>query len=519
MAGRLEATGEALRSPIPWVVASAAIALTAAAWFAVERGRHEAARQQFERRVETATGAVRARVLAYEQVARAAAAHMASDTEVTRANWRAFIAHLQLGERFPGIRSIGYAEHLTPATLPAHVSRVRAEGFSDYQVAPHGGRREWAVVRYAEPAAARHALAMGEDLYADPVRAAAMDQARDSGEPAITGRVGLAGGIAGSGEGQQPGIIMFVPLFRPGTEELPRRDRPAAVTGYVFGAFRMQELLRGILDQGTLQTMDMRVYDQPATRGAQAELIDTGAARRTSRDRPPVFEQVAHFPMPGRTWTIHFVSRPDFDAALRADRPWLVIAGGALASVAMLVLSTALVVAWNRTHQLSMRDPLTGLHNRRYLDETMPRELARARRAGQDVGVIALDLDHFKRLNDTHGHEVGDRVLQRMGELLRSATRGGDIACRLGGEEFAVILPGATPEGARYRAESIRAAFNSIRVDDDGRDVGPLTLSAGVAALAPTSQDWAQALRQADRALYAAKQAGRNRVLTAADVA
>jgi diguanylate cyclase (GGDEF)-like protein len=147
----------------------------------------------------------------------------------------------------------------------------------------------------------------------------------------------------------------------------------------------------------------------------------------------------------------------------------------------------------------------------------MAREVARAKRAGQEVGVIAVDIDHFKRLNDTYGHDMGDLVLQRVGELLRTATRAGDIACRMGGEEFALILPGATPEAARDRAESIRSAFSALRFDYEGREVGPFTLSAGVSSLPPEAQDWAYALRQADRALYAAKQAGRNRVLSAAE--
>jgi diguanylate cyclase (GGDEF)-like protein len=183
----------------------------------------------------------------------------------------------------------------------------------------------------------------------------------------------------------------------------------------------------------------------------------------------------------------------------------------------VFLLTGALVSTWNRAHQLSMRDPLTGLFNRRYLEETMGRELPRARRKGESIGLILLDLDHFKRLNDTHGHDAGDHVLARMGELLRHATRGSDIACRFGGEEFAVILPGASLDIARKRAEAIRSAFEAMDVDFDGQKIGPLTLSAGVAALPPGSTDWAIALQHADRALYTAKQAGRNRVLAAAE--
>jgi diguanylate cyclase (GGDEF)-like protein len=490
MDGRLDATGEALRSPIPWVIVTATIALTAAAWFVIDRGRHEEARQQFERRTETAAAALRARTLTYEQVVRAGAARIASDPQVTATGWRQFIGHQQLDERFPGIRSIGYAQ----------VTNAKDDA---------------AAVLYVEPASAPHAVAVGEDLNADPVRRAALARARATGEPVITGRVQLAG--AGTAA-PSPGFLMFVPVFPAGSADGPLRERAGAAAGYVFGAFRMRELLQGILDQGVLQVIDMRIYDHAEGRAPQAELIDTRTAgRATPATRAPMLERVTHYRMPGRTWTIQFVSRPEFDAALRDDRPWVVLAGGALGSVVMFLLTTALVEAWNRAHHLSMRDPLTGLYNRRYLDETMAREVARAKRAGQEVGVIAVDIDHFKRLNDSHGHDMGDLVLQRVGELLRTAARAGDIACRMGGEEFALILPGATTEAARDRAESIRSAFSALRFDYEGREVGPFTLSAGVSSLPPEAQDWAYALRQADRALYAAKQVGRNRVLSAAE--
>jgi diguanylate cyclase (GGDEF)-like protein len=145
----------------------------------------------------------------------------------------------------------------------------------------------------------------------------------------------------------------------------------------------------------------------------------------------------------------------------------------------------------------------------------MGRELPRARRLGESVGVIVLDIDHFKLLNDTYGHDAGDLVLERTGELLRAATRNSDIACRFGGEEFAVILPGATLLVARNRAEAIRASLEAMRIDFGGKLIGPLTVSAGVASMPPHGQDWTYVLQQADRALYTAKQAGRNKVVAA----
>jgi len=232
----------------------------------------------------------------------------------------------------------------------------------------------------------------------------------------------------------------------------------------------------------------------------KTELIDTRSAwRATASEAQPMFSRRVKFQMPGRVWTVQFVSRPEFDANLREARPWSLLAAGIIGSLVLFGLTTSLVSAWNRAHELSMRDPLTGLYNRRYLEETMGRELPRARRMGASVGVIVLDIDHFKTLNDTHGHDAGDVVLSRTGDLLRAATRNSDIACRFGGEEFAIVLPGATLAVARNRAEAIRASFEAMRLDVQGQPIGPLTISAGVAAMPPHAQDWAFVLQQADR--------------------
>ena len=508
----------ALRSPFPWIALSAALALTAAAWFGVERNRHDDARAHFERRTETAVAAVRARMLAYEQVLRSGAARMASAPTVSREEWRRFIENLQLAERFQGVQSIGYAEYVPAGARAAHLNRLRTEGFGDYDIRPPGPRDEMVPIVYNEPFVGRNTRVLGFDMYSEPARRTAMDAARQSGEAAITSRVVLAGEAFRGSQPQQPGFVMYVPVFLDVAREVPRQQRRNVVAGYVFSPFRMHDLMQGILDEGVLQLLDMRIYDQPAG-GSQAEMLDTRSAWRAppAVEAPPVFERVVHFPMPARNWTLQFTSRPEFDAQLRAGRPWVVLGGGILASIVVFLLVAALADAWNRAHEQSMRDPLTGLYNRRYLEETMGRELPRARRMVHPIGAIVLDLDHFKNLNDTFGHDAGDFVLARVGEMLRAATRGSDIACRFGGEEFGVILPGANLESTRAKAEAIRAAFASRALEFEGVPLGPITLSAGVSALPPDRQDWAQVMRLADRALYTAKQAGRNRVIAATD--
>ena len=160
----------------------------------------------------------------------------------------------------------------------------------------------------------------------------------------------------------------------------------------------------------------------------------------------------------------------------------------------------------------SIRDPLTGLFNRRYLEETLAREERRAARAGSPIGIIVFDVDHFKRLNDTHGHDAGDAVLRALGGLLQTHVREGDIACRYGGEEFVIALPGASIEIVRQRAEAMREVTEKLASQVPGRSVEKVTISLGAAAYPDHGATWQEALGAADKALYRAKQGGRNRV-------
>lgn len=161
----------------------------------------------------------------------------------------------------------------------------------------------------------------------------------------------------------------------------------------------------------------------------------------------------------------------------------------------------------------SIRDPLTGLFNRRYLDDSLQREVRRATRKTRPLAVLMLDLDHFKRFNDTFGHEAGDMLLRHLGSFLQSYIRADDLAFRYGGEEFVVILPEATLDSARQRAEKLVKDFKRLDVQYRGQTLGPLTVSVGLAAF-PEHGDSAEAvLRAADQALYRAKAEGRDRVV------
>lgn len=169
----------------------------------------------------------------------------------------------------------------------------------------------------------------------------------------------------------------------------------------------------------------------------------------------------------------------------------------------------------NLLREQTIHDPLTSLYNRRFLDESLQRELSKAQRSNRSVGVIMVDIDHFKRINDTYGHNVGDAVLVAVAKALLDNVRGGDIVCRFGGEEFAVVLPGANLDITKGRAEALRAIVEKISFNDLESPIEPVTVSLGAAIFPNHGADAKALLRSADMALYAAKGAGRNQTMVA----
>lgn len=164
----------------------------------------------------------------------------------------------------------------------------------------------------------------------------------------------------------------------------------------------------------------------------------------------------------------------------------------------------------------AIRDPLTGLFNRRYLEESLEREIAKSKRHKTPLGLIMLDIDHFKVFNDTYGHLAGDVVLTNLSDVLVTYSRREDIACRYGGEEFVLVLPGTSVGVAKHRAEELRNIVESRKsVKYEKEKLPSVTISLGVAVLPEHGTSREKLLAVADEALYSAKNAGRNKVVVA----
>ena len=181
------------------------------------------------------------------------------------------------------------------------------------------------------------------------------------------------------------------------------------------------------------------------------------------------------------------------------------------------VLLKALGKANQSLHEQAMRHVLTGLYNRRYLMDSFDRELRRARRRNERLGVMMIDIDHFKRFNDDYGHAAGDEVLHSVALMMLTLVRGEDILCRFGGEEFVLVQMTPSADALTQRAEEVRDAVATHEIIYEGRRLGPVTLSIGIAMFPEHGENAEVLLNAADAALYRAKQSGRNRVVMLAN--
>ena len=179
----------------------------------------------------------------------------------------------------------------------------------------------------------------------------------------------------------------------------------------------------------------------------------------------------------------------------------------------ILAIQQQLVNAREDLRAQAIRDPLTSLFNRRYMQEALERELHRAEHGGTPLTILILDLDHFKSFNDTWGHEAGDLMLRQLGALMEERTRREDVACRFGGEEFVVILPGMSLGVGCRRAEEFRQGVRGLKIEYQEKLLPAATVSIGLACFPEHGTNTEELLRAADKALYCAKESGRDRVV------
>jgi diguanylate cyclase (GGDEF)-like protein len=470
------------------------------------------------------------RLNAYAVLLRGAQGLFAASASVERDEWRRYVRLLQAWDIVPGYEGIGFAVLIPAAELDDHVAGVRREGFPAYQVTPSGTRDVYSSIVYLEPFAGRNLLAFGYDMFSDPVRRAAMEQARDTGRPALSGKVTLR--QEGGRADPQPGTLMYVPVYRNDAPAGTVEERRAALLGWVYSPYRMRDLMTGILGGVTTrdgELLDLRIYDSDRA-DPRRLLFDSHPA-----GRPPVPASFLHvertITFNGRLWLLVF----DGDAAAAALSYWPAWLTGAAGLVISGLLFGMLLAIFNRAdarrlaenyaaqiRDLAFYDSLTGLPNRRLLDDRLAMALAAGHREGAPGALCLLDLDNFKPLNDRHGHAAGDLLLAEVARRLQSCVRETDTVARLGGDEFVILLPALTGgrnearRHARDIAETIRLALEQPFHLRPAAPAAPIEhrcpCSIGLTLFDPGETDPSAIIKRADDAMYQAKRDGRNRI-------
>src|SRR5882724_4806461 len=357
--------------------------------------------------------------------------------------------------------------------------------------------------------------------------------ARDSGQIASSSGVTLLRDSSAS----VSSTLLRLALYRGGGVPGSLEERQRLYWGMVGSTLRISEMIGATLSKEMLSRAQLQIYEVGNAPGEGATggtlLFDSAASGAATAPAPAEFSGYAvthRLAVADREWRLHIVPRKNPVDLL--DQAGIAAILAALLAISALLfwLMTSVAISESRGAELAQRnreaallreklreqamhDKLTGLYNRHYVEEWFGLELRRAQRHGRPIAAIMLDVDHFKRFNDSFGHEAGDLVLRELAGALKRTTRGSDVASRYGGEEFLVLLPECPFDAALRRAERMREEVAKLELRYDGRPLGPISVSLGVAAFPDHAKESAELLRHADEALYEAKGAGRNRVV------
>ena len=316
-----------------WAVLCLLLAMTFGAWALSLSERQELAQRRFAFQQTEIVDSIRKRLAAYEQVLRGGLGLFVASDQVDRGAWRSYIRALELDRLFPGVQGIGYAQMLATQDVPSFVRETRAEGFPDFAVRPEGKRDTYGVIRYLEPADARNRRALGYDMWSEPVRRAAMQQARDTGRAVLSGRVRL---VQESGPDIQAGFLMYLPFYgrtgAPSTVEVRRRS----IEGFIYSPFRMADFMTGILSR-PLTVARLQIFNGPdQTPGA---LMFDSHSKLGASEADSGLVQTSTLEVNGQIWTVRLSALPEFGATIDADRPlWILIGGTVISFLVFAIL-------------------------------------------------------------------------------------------------------------------------------------------------------------------------------------
>ncbi|HNF88576.1 MAG TPA: CHASE domain-containing protein [Thiobacillaceae bacterium] len=341
-----------LRHPATaWIILLLSFVLTGLAWYISDSAVRKRAAERFQFQAQDVANAIIKRMLDYEMVLRGGAALFDASEDVSREEWRAYVDRLQLQRLYPGIQGLGYSRMIQPGELNSITRGVRAEGFPDFVVKPVGERDAYSAILYLEPFNWRNQRAFGYDMFSEPTRREAMEKARDTGEPALSGRVTL---IQETRADAQYGFLMYMPVYKKGMPVGTVAERRAALRGFVYSPFRIKDLMRGILsaDQGGIL---FEIYDSatPTRQSLLFNSVDSQAPVYTPGAETGWLHGLRQVTIAGHGWSVFLYARPDYLSGTEENLPLLVAAAGVTVDVLLFMIIGALSRQQKRAERLA----------------------------------------------------------------------------------------------------------------------------------------------------------------------
>jgi len=503
---------------------------TLAAWREASAISAEKARTVFDLRTTAIARGLGGRIDEYAQVLRGARGLVTASPRVGGRDWHNYVRELHINAASLGFESVGLIRAVRPDEVAAFTAECRSDPASpDFTARIEPGADLYALLTLVEPDNARAITTLGVDLMADPSRRAALERARDTDLPTVSGRVGLL-------SEPTPGrvnVVLYLPIYRPGLPVDSAEERRQAIWGWIGSALSVERMVAGVLTEmehaSTTDLLHGIAFNIRDVTDPQAPQILFSAHVSPGGLAGQYFTRQVPVEMAGREWSVDFVSLPTLLGSDDDPRPTQAALIGGLIAVLLTGLTFTLGTLWlsrsglhrinvalrqreEELHRLAVSDPLTGLSNRRQFHEVGAAEWSRARRHGRPLALLMMDVDHFKGINDTYGHAVGDETLKLLVVTAKIALRDCDLFARVGGEEFAVILPETDAAAALAVSERLRLAVAQMVVQS-GRGAFSITVSIGLAIQGSGDSCLAALIKRADESLYEAKHAGRNRVV------
>lgn len=329
-----------------WIIFGLSTFLTLAGWAISNRYVQHRAIDRFTYRSDEIRVAIQRRMLEYEQVIRGGIGLFNATDDVNRDQWRNYVESLKLSELYPGIQGLGFSKVIRPAELGSHIAAIRAEGFYNYEVKPPGVREEYTSIIFLEPFLGRNLRAFGYDMFSEPVRRAAMENARDTGRATVSGIVEL---VQENGQDVQRGFLMYSPVYRKDFPVRTAEERRNALIGYVYSPFRIKDLMNGIVGNRHAG-MEFDIFDGDLVENRQ---LFSSAEELYSPSRPVSFQEVGQVEIAGRKWLIRTWTEKGILSPLESAPPFLIAACGLFINLLLFAMIKSISSQQRNTRKLA----------------------------------------------------------------------------------------------------------------------------------------------------------------------